>query len=59
MNTTSAAMNTPNTTGAKKATPYSPVPQLGITLLQMLGTIGAFGLLGAWLFPLLLAWIRS
>jgi hypothetical protein len=43
----------------KKPTPYSPIPQIGMTLLQMLGTIGAAGLLGAWLFPLLLAWVRQ
>lgn len=46
--------DTPN----RKPTPYSPLPQVGMTLLQMLGTIGAFGLLGAWLFPILLEWTR-
>ena len=43
----------------KKLTPYSPIPKIGMTLLQMLGTIGAFGLLGAWLFPIILEWIRK
>lgn len=43
----------------KKLTPYSPIPKIGMTLLQMLGTIGAFGLLGAWLFPMILEWIRK
>jgi len=43
----------------KKPTPYSPIPQIGMTLLQMLATIGAAGLLGAWLFPILLAWVRQ
>ncbi|MDI9334000.1 MAG: hypothetical protein QM533_06455 [Cytophagales bacterium] len=43
----------------KRPTPYSPLPQIGMTLLQMLATIGVAGLLGAWLFPLLLAWIRQ
>jgi hypothetical protein len=42
----------------KKPTPYSPLPQVGMTLLQMLGLIGFFGLLGAWLFPILLAWLQ-
>ncbi len=41
----------------KKPTAYTPIP--GMTLLQMLGTIGAAGLLGAWLFPLLLEWLRK
>jgi hypothetical protein len=43
----------------KKPTPYSPNSKIRITLLQMLGTIGAFGLLGAWLFPIILAWVRK
>jgi hypothetical protein len=43
----------------KKSTPYSPLPQVGVTLLQMLGLIGLMGLLGAWLFPILLAWLKS
>jgi hypothetical protein len=43
----------------KKPTPYSPIPQIGMTLLQMLGTIGIAGLLGAWLFPLILEWVRK
>jgi hypothetical protein len=43
---------------SKKLTPYSPIPQIGMSLLQMLGTIGAAGLIGAVVFPLLLEWIR-
>jgi hypothetical protein len=43
---------------SKKPTPYSPIPQVGMTLLQMLGTIGLLGLLGAWFFPVLLEWVR-
>ncbi len=42
----------------KKPTPYSPIPQIGMTLLQMLGTIGVAGLIGAFVFPLILEWIR-
>jgi hypothetical protein len=43
----------------KPPTPYSPFPQVGMTLLQMLSTIGIAGLLGAWLFPLLLEWLKK
>ncbi len=43
----------------KKPTPYSPIPQIGMTLLQMLGTIAVAGLVGAWLFPMLLEWLRK